>query len=185
MKNIVIYCGSHYGADSEYPSFAGRLGEALGKGGYRMVYGGGSIGLMGIAADSAMSAGSHVTGIIPEVFISREQAHRGITELIEVKDMEERKKKMIDMGDAFIILPGGIGTMEELMDTFSHYKIYSAPSDRPPIIIMNLGGIYDPLKDLFRNLLAQGFMEEEDITPIHFCTTLEEVMEIISCSQQR
>lgn len=180
MKNIVIYCGSHYGNNPEYPSFAGRLGEALGKGHFRMIYGGGSIGLMGIAADACMSAGGHVTGIIPEVFISREQAHRGITELIEVKDMAERKKRLMDAGDAFIILPGGIGTMEELMDTISHYKIYNAPSDRPPVIIMNLDGLYDPLKTLLQNLTAQGFMEEEDLTPIHFCTTLEEVMDLLS-----
>lgn len=177
--NIVVYCGSHFGNNPAFASLAGRLGEALGKGGFHMIYGGGTVGLMGLAADAAMAAGGRVTGIIPQVFIEKEQAHRGITELLEVPDMITRKQKMIEAGDAFIVLPGGIGTLEELSDTFSHYRIYKAPQDRPPIVIANIDGIYDPLKSLFKNWLSLGFIEKEDLASIHFCQTLAEIMEVL------
>ena len=177
--NIVVYCGSHIGNDPSYPSFAGRLGEALGKGGFHMIYGGGTGGRRGLTADAAMAAGGRVTGIIPQVFIEKEQAHRGITKLIEVPDMITRKQKMIESGDAFIVLPGGIGTLEELSDTFSHYRIYAAPSRRPPILIANINGVYDPLETLFQNWLRLGFIEKEDLSSIHFCSTLAEIMEVL------
>lgn len=178
--NIVVYYGSHFGNDPAFPSFAGRLGEALGKGGFHMIYGGGTVGLMGLAADAAMAAGGRVTGIIPQVFIEKEQAHRGITKLIEVPDMITRKQKMIESGDAFIILPGGIGTLEELSNTFSHYRIYAAPKSRPPILIANIDGIYDPLKTLFQNWLDNGFIEKKDLDSLHFCSTLEEIMDLLN-----
>ena len=172
-KNITVYCGSHFGNDGAFASLAARLGEALGRGGFHMIYGGGTVGLMGLAA------GGRVTGIIPQVFIEKEQAHRGITELLEVPDMVTRKQKLIKSGDAFIVLPGGIGTLEELADTFSHYRIYAAPGSRPPILIANINGIYDPLKALFQNWLRLGFIEKEDLSSIHFCSSLEEIMKIL------
>ena len=184
-KNIVVYCGSHFGNDPEYASFAGRLGEALGKGGFHMIYGGGTVGLMGLCADAALAAGGKVTGIIPEVFIEKEQAHRGLTELLEVPDMMSRKEKMIAAGDAFIILPGGIGTLEELADTFSHYRIYADPSSRPPLLIADINGIYTPLKELFKNWTTLGFLSEEDLSAIHFCSTLEEIMELLPLPERR
>lgn len=179
IKNIVVYCGSRRGNDPAYASFAGRLGEALGKGHFHMIYGGGTVGLMGLCADAAMAAGAAVTGIIPEIFIEKEQAHRGLTELIEVPDMATRKKQLTEAGDAFIILPGGIGTLEELADTFSHYRIYTSPGRRPPLLIANINGIYDPLKKLFQGWLTQEFISQEDLSPIRFCSSLEEIMDIL------
>ena len=111
-KNVSVYCGSRYGINPAHTAFAGMAGELLAKNGYTMIYGGGSVGLMGIAADAALAAGGKVVGIIPEVFIAAEQAHRLITELIEVPDLMARKRKMIEAGDAFLILPGGFGTLE-------------------------------------------------------------------------
>lgn len=178
-KNIVVYCGSRFGNSPAFASFAGRLGEALGKGGFHMIYGGGTVGLMGISADAAMAAGGKVTGIIPQVFIAKEQAHRGISELLEVPDMVTRKQKMINAGDAFIVLPGGIGTLEELADTFSHYRIYASPASRPPILIANIEGIYDPLKNLFQNWKELGFIEDSDLANIHFCSSLEEIIAVL------
>ena len=93
--------------------------------------------------------------------------------------MITRKQKSIESGDAFIVLPGGIGTLEELADTFSHYRIYAAPGSRPPILIANINGIYDPLKALFQNWLRLGFIEKEDLDSIHFCSSLEEIMKIL------
>ena len=98
-KNVSVYCGSRYGINPAHTAFAGMAGELLAKNGYTMIYGGGSVGLMGIAADAALAAGGKVVGIIPEVFIAAEQAHRLITELIEVPDLMARKRKMIEAGD--------------------------------------------------------------------------------------
>ena len=119
-KNVSVYCGSRYGINPAQTAFAGMAGELLAKNGYTMIYGGGSVGLMGIAADAALAAGGKVVGIIPEVFIAAEQAHRLITELIEVPDLMARKRKMIEAGDAFLILPGGFGTLEEFAELGSY-----------------------------------------------------------------
>ena len=123
-------------------------GELLAKNGYTMIYGGGSVGLMGIAADAALAAGGKVVGIIPEVFIAAEQAHRLITELIEVPDLMARKRKMIEAGDAFLS-SRRIRDTEEFADTAVHYHIYTEETNRPPIIIANIEGIYDPLRAHF------------------------------------
>ena len=178
-KNVVVYCGSRFGMNPAYASFAGQLGEALGKGGFRMIYGGGTVGLMGICANAAMAAGGAVTGVIPEVFIAKEQAHRGLTELLEVPDMTVRKHKMIEMGDAFVILPGGFGTMEELADTASHYHIYGNPQKQPPIIIANVDGIYDGFLKQMSLWAEAEFVDMEEWRNIHVCQTLKEVMEIL------
>ncbi len=183
-KNVVVYCGSHFGLNPAYASFAGQLGEALGKGGFRMVYGGGTVGLMGICADAAMAAGGEVTGVIPEVFIAKEQAHRGLTELLEVPDMTVRKRKMIEMGDAFIVLPGGFGTLEELADTANYYHIYGEPSRQPPIIIANIEGIYDGLLQQLSAWGEEEFADMEEWKNIHVCRTLGEVMNILRETQE-
>lgn len=174
MKAVTVYCGSRYGLNPAYAAFAGMLGEFLGRNGFRLVYGGGSIGLMGIAADAAMAAGGAVTGIIPQVFIEKEQAHRLITELIEVSDMEERKRKLMETADAFIILPGGIGTLEELSDTMSHLSIYHREAPRP-IFIVNVDGFYNPLQQLFQNYVDAEFVEKDAFSHIHFVTTMKEI----------
>ena len=183
-QHIVVYCGSHFGNNPAYASFAGQLGEALGKGGFHMIYGGGTVGLMGICANAAMAAGGKVTGVIPEVFIAKEQAHRGITELIEVENMTIRKQKMIAMGDAFVILPGGFGTLEELADTANQNHIYGDKDHQPPIIIVNIDGIYDALKQQMKAWREAGFIEAGDWGNIHFCQTLDEVMELLKSSEK-
>ena len=183
-QHIVVYCGSHFGNNPAYASFAGQLGEALGKSGFHMIYGGGTVGLMGICADAAMAAGGKVTGVIPEVFIAKEQAHRGITELIEVENMTIRKQKMIAMGDAFVILPGGFGTLEELADTANQNHIYGDKDLQPPIIIVNIDGIYDALKQQMKAWREAGFIEAGDWGNIHFCQTLDEVMELLKSSEK-
>ncbi len=134
---------------------------------------------MGIVADAAMAAGGKVTGVIPEVFILKEQAHRGITELIEVPDMVERKKIMIGSGHAFIALPGGPGTLEEFSDTISHLRIYGE-GKRPPVIIANIDGFYAPLLSLINAWEEEGFMEEGDRDNIFICSSVEEVMNVLS-----
>ncbi len=179
-KNVVVYCGSRFGMNPAYASFAGQLGEALGKNGFHMIYGGGTVGLMGICADAAMAAGGIVTGVIPEVFIAKEQAHRNLTELLEVPDLVTRKRKMIEMGDAFVVLPGGFGSMEELFDTANEYHIYGAPEDQPPIIIANIDGIYDGLVQQLAAWWEEEMAEEEEWKNIHVISSLRQVMEILN-----
>ena len=175
-KNVSVYCGSRYGINPAHTAFAGMAGELLAKNGYTMIYGGGSVGLMGIAADAALAAGGKVVGIIPEVFIAAEQAHRLITELIEVPDLMARKRKMIEAGDAFLILPGGFGTLEEFADTAVHYHIYTEETNRPPIIIANIEGIYDPLRALFENWKSAEFITADEWENIHFISSIKELL---------
>ncbi len=176
-KNVAVYCGSRYGINPAHTAFAGMAGELLAKNGYTMIYGGGSVGLMGIAADAALAAGGKVVGIIPEVFIAAEQAHRLITELIEVPDLMARKRKMIEAGDAFLILPGGFGTLEEFADTAVHYHIYTEETNRPPIIIANIEGIYDPLRALFENWKSAEFITADEWENIHFISSIKELLQ--------
>lgn len=178
MKKITVYCGSRYGINPAYAAFAGMLGEFLGKNGFHMIYGGGSIGLMGIVADAAMAAGGNVTGIIPRVFIEQEQAHRLITELIEVPDMGTRKKKLMENSQAFIILPGGIGTLEELSDTLSYLTIYHK-NEPYPIFIINIDDFYTPLRDMLRHWKESEFVETSVLNRVHFITTITELESLL------
>ena len=146
-KTITVYCGSRPGKRKEYAQFAAEFGSRLGREGYAMLFGGGRLGLMGITADAALAAGATVTGIIPEVFVDKEQAHTGVSHLEVVKDMNVRKKKLIQLGDAYVILPGGFGTLEEFADTADWIHIYQQ-SNRP-VIVANICGLYDPLKPLY------------------------------------
>ena len=160
-KNVAVYCGSRYGINPAHTAFAGMAGELLAKNGYTMIYGGGSV------------------GIIPEVFIAAEQAHRLITELIEVPDLMARKRKMIEAGDAFLILPGGFGTLEEFADTAVHYHIYTEETNRPPIIIANIEGIYDPLRALFENWKSAEFITADEWENIHFISSIKELLPLL------
>lgn len=174
-KSIVVYCGSRCGADPAYAAFAGRLGEAIGRSGYRMIYGGGGIGLMGIAADAALACGAEVTGIMPRFLIAREQAHLGLSRLIPVDSMAERKSALIHEGDAFVILPGGIGTMEELFDTLSSIHLSHDPLHHPPVIVADIAHIYTPLQSLWDNMIHAGFIPSRESGLLHICHTLEEI----------
>ncbi len=174
-KNIVVYCGSRRGEDPAYAAFAGRLGEAIGKGGYCLVYGGGGIGLMGITADAALACGAEVTGIMPRSLIAREQAHLGLSRLIPTDCMSDRKNALIRRGDAFVILPGGIGTMEELFDTLSYIHLSDDPLHQSPVIIADIAHIYAPLQTLWDNMVTAGFIPARESGLLHICHTLEEI----------
>lgn len=178
LQNVTVYCGSRFGNDPAFAALAGELGEALGKKGFTLYYGGGTVGLMGILADAAMAAGGKVIGVIPRVFVVKEQAHRGITRLLEVEDMSERKRILIERGDAFVVLPGGAGTLEEFADTFSHCRIYGGEK-KPPIILCNAEHIYDPLKEQLRQWVERGFLDEADLTNVHFAEDVQDILHIL------
>jgi uncharacterized protein (TIGR00730 family) len=151
---------------TEYAAAARRCGTVLAERKLTVVYGGGNVGLMGIVADAALAAGGEVIGVIPRRMIARELGHQGVTSLIAVDSMHERKQKMADLSDAFIALPGGIGTMEELFEAFTWLQL---DLHHKPVGLLNVAGFYDPLIEFLAHMRGQRFLKPE-----HFETLLVE-----------
>jgi uncharacterized protein (TIGR00730 family) len=157
LSSICVYCGSSPGADPVYADMAARLGREMGAAGIGLVYGGGSIGLMGILARSVMEAGGHVTGIIPQFLKEREVMLEAAHELVVTGDMHERKRAMFDRADAFVALPGGIGTLEELVEIMTWAQL---GQHRKPVLIANVNGFWRPLVLLLRHMADEGFIRD-------------------------
>jgi len=155
IKNICVYCGSGPGVDPAYVDAANNLGTAMAEAGVGLVYGGGSLGLMGTVARAVLSAGGHVTGIIPEFLTTRERMLRDVQELIVTKDMHERKRLMFQHADAFVALPGGVGTLEETVEMLTWSQL---GQHHKPILLVNVKGFWEPLNDLFRHMREQEFI---------------------------
>ena len=153
---LCVYCGARSGVSDAYADAARRLGHALASSGGELVYGGGRVGLMGIVADAALAAGGRVVGIIPESLLKREVGHAGLTELRVVPDMHQRKRLMAEGTDAFMALPGGIGTMEELFETWTWRQL--GYHDQP-IGLLNVGGYFDPLLGFVDRMAGEGFLD--------------------------
>ncbi|MEM9608433.1 MAG: TIGR00730 family Rossman fold protein [Actinomycetota bacterium] len=160
ITSLCVYCGSSPGHDPVYVETARALGRHLAERSVRMVYGGGAVGLMGRTADAVMAAGGEVTGIIPVGLFSREIAHQGLTELVEVDTMHTRKRQMFERSDAFIALPGGLGTLEELAEilTWSQLGVHNKP-----VGVLDIDGYWQPFFDLLDRAVAEGFMKEENL----------------------
>jgi uncharacterized protein (TIGR00730 family) len=155
LSSICVYCGSSAGDDPIYAASAERLGKAMGQAGIGLVYGGGAIGLMGITARTVMAAGGHVTGIIPQFLKEREVMLETAHELVVTNDMHERKRLMFERADAFVALPGGIGTLEELVEMMTWAQL---GRHRKPVLIANINGFWDPLIALLRHMSSAGFI---------------------------
>jgi len=155
LKRICVFAGSRDGADPAYTEAAARLAEAIVAAGLGLVYGGGRVGLMGAVADAALAEGGEVIGVIPSALQRREIAHRGLTELHVVDSMHERKAMMAQLSDAFAALPGGFGTMDELVEavTWSQLQIHSKP-----VGLLDVAGYWQPLRRLVDNAVDQGFV---------------------------
>ena len=155
LKRICVFAGSRDGADPAYTEAAARLAEAIVAAGLGLVYGGGRVGLMGAVADAALAEGGEVIGVIPSALQRREIAHRGLTELHVVDSMHERKAMMAQLSDAFAALPGGFGTMDELVEavTWSQLGIHSKP-----VGLLDVAGYWQPLRRLVDNAVDQGFV---------------------------
>jgi uncharacterized protein (TIGR00730 family) len=158
--SICVYCGSRPGARPEYAEAARAIGTAIGQRGWQLVYGGGRAGLMGIVADAALAAGAPVVGVIPESLMGRELGHRGLTELHVVQTMHERKLMMAERSDAFVALPGGIGTFEELFEVWSWRQL--GYHDKP-LALLNVAGYYDTLLAFLRDSERLGLMTNEQL----------------------
>jgi uncharacterized protein (TIGR00730 family) len=155
LRRVCVFCGSNAGARPAYRQAAQTVGRLLGRRGIELVYGGGHIGLMGIVADSCLSEGGRVIGVIPQALADKEVAHAGLTELRIVRSMHERKSVMAELSDAFLALPGGYGTWEELFEvlTWSQLGI-----QRKACAILNVEGYYDPLLEMADKALSDGFL---------------------------
>src|SRR4051812_2485644 len=158
MKSICVYCGASTGSNPVYAEAAAELAQAIAARGLRIVYGGAHVGLMGVIADTALAAGAEVVGVIPKVLVEWEVAHTGISELHVVDDMHERKALMAELSDAFVALPGGIGTLEELIEiyTWSYLGIHEKP-----FAVLNTNGYYDGFTAFLDHAVSQGFLRPE------------------------
>ena len=154
IRSICVYCGSSLGADDRYREAARRLGRAMAAHKIRLIYGGGRIGLMGQVADAVLAAGGKAVGIIPEHLESREQGHRGLSELRVVRSMHERKNLMFEMADAFVVLPGGLGTLDEAFEMITWRQLHLHDK---PILFADVDGYWAPFGGLVDNIIQQGF----------------------------
>lgn len=159
MKSICVFAGSKTGVNRIYEDAARDLGRAVAGRGYALIYGGGSVGLMGIMAEAAMAGGARVIGVIPGALAQREVAHEDLAELRVVRTMHERKALMSELSDAVIALPGGLGTMDELFEmlTWAQLGIHAKPCG-----LLNVAGYYDTLLALLDHMIGQGFLD-----PVH------------------
>ena len=158
MKKICVYCGSKPGNDEAFMASASSLGHTMTTKKIDLVYGGASIGLMGQIADSVLSGGGSVTGVIPKALFKHEVVHTGLSELISVNSMHQRKEKMAELFDGFIALSGGFGTLEELFEaiTWSQLRIHNKP-----IGLLNVDGYYDQLDQFIEHCVSSGFIKPE------------------------
>jgi uncharacterized protein (TIGR00730 family) len=153
--SICVYCGSRTGELAAYADAAQAVGDEIGRNGWQLVYGGGRAGLMGVVSDAALAAGASVVGVIPQSLMGRELGHRGLTELHVVETMHQRKMMMAERSDAFLAMPGGIGTFEELFEMWSWRQL--GYHDKP-LGLLNVAGYYDALLTFLNQSKADGFM---------------------------
>jgi uncharacterized protein (TIGR00730 family) len=172
-SSLCVYCGSRFGADPAYREMATGLGELIALKGITLVYGGGGVGLMGLTANAALKGGGKVVGIIPTFLLKREAGHPDLTETVVVETMHERKLEMFDRSDAFIILPGGIGTLEEFFEVLSWRTL---GLHTKPIVIVDQGGYWRPLEALLKSIVAGGFADRGHLDHVVFVKGVDGVL---------
>lgn len=175
--SVCVYCGSRSGQRPEYLALARELGAAIGRRGWRLVYGGGRAGLMGAVADAALEHGAPVVGVIPESLMRLEVGHSGLTELHVVDTMHQRKHQMAECADAFIAMPGGIGTFEELFEvwTWRHLGYH----DRP-IGLLDTAGYWQPLLEFLRRSCAEGFMDAKQMAMLQTSGDVDSLLDLMA-----
>jgi uncharacterized protein (TIGR00730 family) len=176
-SSLCVFCGSRFGTDPGGREVAVRLGELLAREGITLVYGGGGVGLMGLLANAVLQAGGKVVGIIPRFLLQREAGHPALTETLVVETMHERKLEMFERSEAFVVLPGGIGTLEELFEVLSWRTL---GLHTKPIVIVDQGGYWESLEALLRAVVEGGFAEPAHLDHLAFVRGLEEVLPTIA-----
>ena len=158
MKSICVFCGSSMGVRAEYRQAAEELGRLLLNRNIRLVYGGANVGLMKVLADTVLDGGGEVIGVMPRILVEKEVAHQGLTKMHIVKSMSERKSLMVELSDAFIAMPGGFGTLDELAEVITYNQLRLTDK---PIGILNIAGYFDPLLAFFDHITEEGFLRHE------------------------
>ena len=172
-KNICVFCASRQGDNLNTIAKAGDLGRAIADSGYGLIFGGGRLGLMGTIASSAIEANGHVIGIIPKGLTAREPVQQELKELFVVDDIIERKRLMIERSDAFVILPGGLGTLDELFEVWTGKQV---GAHQKPIIIANWDGYYDKLIAFLKQADEHGFLNGDHLDHVRITHTVEDIM---------
>lgn len=170
MRRLCIYCGSNAGGNPAYRAAAEAVGRCCAQRGMGIVYGGGSVGLMGVVADAALAAGGEVIGVIPKRLVTLEKEHRGLTQLFEVETMHDRKKLMMDHADGFLALPGGYGTLEELFEAVAWLQL---GYHQKPVGLLNVAGYYDSLIAMLESMERGGLLKHEHRQMLLVDTRLE------------
>ncbi|MFL6752978.1 MAG: TIGR00730 family Rossman fold protein [Sphingomicrobium sp.] len=174
LKRLAVYCGSAAGSDPMFASAARATAEAMVGAGVELVYGGGRLGLMGLIADSVLELGGRVYGVIPTALVDLEVAHTGVTELHTVANMHERKAKMTDLADAFLALPGGIGTLDELFEAWSWNVL---GYHKKPFCLLNVEGFWDGLIAFIDHAHESGFLSKQRRKQLLVAATPEQALE--------
>lgn len=176
MRSICVFCGSSSGKKEVYKSRTKQFGELIGKNDLTLVYGGGKVGLMGILADAVIETGGRSIGVIPQSIVDLEIAHDNLSELFVVDSMAERKIKMTELSDAFVALPGGFGTLDELAEVLTYNQLRIIDK---PVGLLNVNGYFDPLISFFNHSVEEGFVREEHRNNIFISDDAGELMEML------
>jgi len=158
IKSIGVFCGSSIGSREVYSKAAAELGTLMAKEGIELIYGGGKVGLMGVIADTILASGGSVVGVIPKLLLEKEVGHNAITEMKIVSSMSERKNLIGELSDAFIAMPGGFGTLDEVMEVLTYFQLGISEK---PVGFLNINGFYDSLIAMFDHILEERFMKYE------------------------
>jgi uncharacterized protein (TIGR00730 family) len=179
IRSICVYCGSSSRVDEVYQQAAHDLGTEIGRRGLRLVYGGGRVGLMGLVADAALAMGADVVGIIPEHLQAKEVGHQKLSELVVVDSMHTRKRVMVERSDGFVMLPGGMGTLDETFEilTWRQLRLHDKP-----VVVHNVAGYWDRFLDLIDHLVEKGFARDEHRALFGVAETVEEVFERLAAA---
>jgi len=174
LKSVCVYCGSSAGKDPAFAAEAERAGRLIAEQGLTLVYGGGRVGLMGLVADAALAAGGRVVGVMPADLVAQEIGHTGLSELVVVNSMHERKWKMAELGDAFLSLPGGPGTFEEFIEqwTWALLGFHAKPCG-----FVNVSGYYEPLRATVQQMADKGFLAQQYVDMLIYAGSTAEALE--------
>lgn len=173
---VCVFCGASPGNRPVYREIAQELGRSLARNKIGLVYGGGDVGLMGMVANSTLEGGGEVIGVIPRTLVVRELAHHGLTDLRVVDDVQERKDAMARLSAAFIVLPGGFGTIDEMFEMVTWNQL---GAHAKPCILMNIDGFYDQLLAFLATARDQGFIRPSDLDGLTVCNSIEELMKVL------
>ena len=182
LTSLCVFCGSQFGVDPAFRAAATALGSAMAGNNTALVFGGGRVGLMGACADAVLAGGGRAIGVIPEFLRDKELAHKGATEMVVVPDMHTRKRIMFERADAFCILPGGVGTLDEFFEIVTWRQLHV---HNKPIVVLNAAGYWDHLNGLMQVIIGKGFAHGGHGALIDFVTRAEDVIPFIEAELAR